>query len=208
MSIRSWRYTIWHFLGDAYYFARTGDDWFEVRHGIWRIWHETTAPARAIGQFFARIWKFRSILWNDFDWDHGYLLALMEFKFLNMMKYHRDNGHLMDNPTIAHELRECSEICRRVHSDNYCEAEHAAHEAKWGKSELTHTPAQEYGVDKLGKPKMFELHVVNPNATTPELKEQERKEQLAIFDLERQRKQADIDRLAELIRTRLENWWD
>jgi hypothetical protein len=208
MSIRSWRYTIWHFLEDVYYFARTGDRWFEVSSSAWKIWHETTAPVRAINRLFFRIWKYRNLLWNDEDWDHGYLLDILEFKFLNMMKYHRDHGHLMENPRIAHELRECSEICHRVHIDNYCEAEHAAHDAKWGETKFEHVPAKEYGVDKLGKPLMYELNISNPNATTPELEEQEKQEHRAIWDLERTRKQADLDRLAELIRTRLENWWD
>lgn len=208
MSIRSWRYTIWFFLRDVYYSLRTGEEWCEVRNNAWKVWNETIAPADAIGEFFYRVWKYRSILWNDFDWDHGYLLSMLEFKFLNMMKYHRDHGHLMDNPVMALELAECSEICHRVHKDNYCAAEYTAHEAKWGAAKFEHVPAEEYGVDKLGKPKMYSLNVTNPNATTPKLQEQEREEFLAIHKLEGDRRQADIDRLGQLISTKLLSWWD
>jgi hypothetical protein len=208
MSIRSWRYTIWYFLEHTYYSVRTGENWHEVRFDGWKIWNETTAPVRAVGDFFFRIWKYRNILWNDEDWDHGYLLGVLEFKFLNMMKYHRDHGHLMDNPKIAHELRECAEICHRVHKDDYCATELAAHEEKWGRAKIESTPAEEYGVDKLGKPKMYNLNISSPNANTPELKKQEVAEHREIWKLEAERKQADLDRLAELIRTRLGNWWD
>jgi hypothetical protein len=208
MSIRSWRYAIWRLLEDLYYFARTGERWHEVSYSAWKVWHETTTPARAIGQFFFRIWKYRNILWNDADWDHGYLLTLLEFKFLNMMKYHRDNGHTMDSDKIALELAGCAEICRRVHTDNYCETEHAAHEEKWGRAKFETLPAEEYGRDKLGEPKMYTLNIGHVNATTPELKEQEREEFRAIMRLEDERKQEDLNRLGELISAKLSGWWD
>ena len=208
MSIRFLRYTIWGFFEDLYYSVRTGDRWYEVKYSGWKVWHEATSPVRAFGNFFGRIWKYRDLLCHDADWDHSYLLSIMEFKFLNMMKYHRDYSHTLNGDKIALELAECAEICHRLQKDDYAAAEHAAHDAKWGESKMVTTPATEYGVDKLGKPKMFNMDITNPNATTPELQEQERQEHRVIWDLEKVRRQTDFDRLAELFRTRLDSWWD
>jgi hypothetical protein len=157
---------------------------------------------------FWRIWKYRDLLLHDFDWDHGYLLELLEIKFTNMMKYHRDHGHTMDADKIALELGECAEICHRLHKDDYIEAEILAHDEKWGEFKMDFTPDLEYGTDKLGKPKMFKSDFSRSGAPTLELQEQEKQEHRVIWGLEEQRRQADLDRLAELIRTRLLSWWD
>ncbi len=196
------------FLRDLYYFCRTGEEWHEVRYHAWKIWSDLIQPYRAVKYVFWRMWKYRSILWNDFGWDHGFLLELLELKFLNMAKYHRDHGITASRDEISMELFECAELCHRIHKDEYAEAEIAAHEAKWGKLHHEDIPLNdEYGTDKLGRPRMYQMKLWRDGANTPELEEQEITEHRVIWDLEKQRKEADLKRLGELIQ-KMENWWD
>lgn len=201
-------YSLKSFFRHLYYSIRTNEEWFEVKYDGWQVYHESTQPIRAVYYVFWRIWKYRSILWNDFDWDHNFLLAILELKFTNMMKYHRDHGITDSSPELVHELSECAEICHRLRENDYGKDLDELHEEKWGKTYSWFEPAEEYGVDKLGKPKMFAWHAERPNALTDEDKEQERQEHRNIWEIEEQRKKADLERLAELIRTRTEYWWD
>jgi len=206
MSVRSLRFSIRFFLKHFFHSLRTREQWFEVKHYGWKIYRELTQPIRAVYYVFWRMWKYRILLWNDFDWDEGFLLSILETKFLNMMKYHRDHSHVEGNVVTTHELRECAEICYRLQNKNYYTADlDAAHDAKWGKLEVQWTPAD---YDKLGRPLTHRMDFMRDNATTEELKNQELQEQREIWATEERLKQADLDRLAELIRTRMETWWD
>ncbi len=208
MSFRDVRFSVKYFFKDLYYFLRTGDQWYEVKYQAWKIYREITQPLRAVKYVFWRMWKYRSILWNDFDWDHGFLLELLELKFLNMAKYHRDYGITECRGEIAMELFECAELCHRIHEDDYTRVEEDAHEAKWGKIQDEHIPLiDEFGTDKLGNPKMYQWKMWRDKANTEELKEQELAEHRVIWDLAAQRKAADLKRLGELIQ-KMEYWWD
>src|SRR5260370_1683559 len=127
----------WH----LYYFVRTGDSGLEVKYAWHKLWKELTQPLRWVKYVFWRLWIYREVLMYDFHWDHGFLLTLLEIKFLQMGKYHRDHGICNERADVALELFECAELCHRIHEDDYTKVEDAAHEEKWGKAKFSHPPA-------------------------------------------------------------------
>lgn len=207
MSFRDVRFAASRLCGNLYYFARTGEEWFEVSYATWKLYHEITQPFRAVYYVFWRIWKYRSILWNDFDWDHHFLLDLLELKFKSMGHYHLHHGNLERSGETALELFDLAETIQRIRKEDYTIAEDAAHEAKWGKASFNMPPAMEYGTDKLGKPRMYSWHMQVPNATTKDLEKQESEERRAIYKLGEDRLQADVKHLSEGF-LKIMEWWD
>lgn len=54
------------------------------------------------------------IIWHDRDWDHHYLLKLMEFKFRKMAAYHETQGHTLQAPKTARQLKVAATLCKRL----------------------------------------------------------------------------------------------
>lgn len=59
------------------------------------------------------------IVWNDRDWDEGYLMILMQKKLEQMEKLHREHGHSENSTEIADEIKECLNSLSRVMEDDY-----------------------------------------------------------------------------------------
>lgn len=64
------------------------------------------------------LFEWLPIIWFDRDWDHSFLLTLLEFKFSRMAKV-QSNGHSMSGPRYAKQLRVCAELARRLNEDDY-----------------------------------------------------------------------------------------
>lgn len=70
---------------------------------------------------------YAPVIWRDRDWDHAFLLRLLELKFFRMSEYHRKHGITESAPKIARELSSLSETCKRLAMDNYYEIAFADH---------------------------------------------------------------------------------
>jgi hypothetical protein len=74
----------------------------------------------------ARLWQnvqnlvhWLPIIWRDRDWDHAYLLEIMEFKFRRMAIYHETKGHTVNRMRTARQLRVGATLCKRLREDTY-----------------------------------------------------------------------------------------
>jgi hypothetical protein len=65
------------------------------------------------------LWAYTPIIWRTREWDHAYLLELMEFKMRRMAVAIGDNGHLLHGDRHGRQLRVCAELCRRIREDEY-----------------------------------------------------------------------------------------
>lgn len=143
---------------------------------------------------------FAPIVWKDRYWDHAFLLDLMEFKLRQMAWYHQKYGHTLNADKKALEMIEAAGICNRLRREEYGEDRYDQHDEKWGRIKLPKFR------DEQGR--RITLTINRENVRTPESKEQESKEFEDIFQFEQLAQQRDLDRLAELFRTRLLGWWD
>jgi hypothetical protein len=59
------------------------------------------------------------LVWKDADWDHIFLLELMEQKMTWMAEYHEQHGHTVSAPRTARQLRVAARLCARIRRDKY-----------------------------------------------------------------------------------------
>jgi len=61
------------------------------------------------------------ILWNNFDWDHSFLLDILEYK-LGKMKYYFENDGILikeDADNIVNQLTLCINACKQLNTEEY-----------------------------------------------------------------------------------------
>lgn len=64
-------------------------------------------------------WKYKSIIWNDRDWDYYFLLNLMEFKARNMSNEIRRYGDTVDSENKADELERFACLIKQLKEENF-----------------------------------------------------------------------------------------
>lgn len=98
----------------------------------------------SILRFFYRLRHFLEvlrdylpILWNDFDWDWGFLFRLVEKKLERMEKHFREDKICLSSNKDARNMRICKNLLRRLREEEYIQeevhkifSEHRKHEHK------------------------------------------------------------------------------
>ncbi len=78
------------------------------------MWWDFTAGVSNLVRWFP-------VVWRDRDFDHAYLLAVMEFKFKSMAdSFERRSMHVNGERDVR-QLRVCAELCKRLREDEYLE---------------------------------------------------------------------------------------
>ena len=66
--------------------------------------------------------KWLKIIWNDRDFDYGYLYEIMYLKLENMQKFFEsDNTCSMGAEVYAKQIRECKELLKRIMNEEVFE---------------------------------------------------------------------------------------
>jgi hypothetical protein len=141
---------------------------------------------RDIWQGVQNLDDYFGLIWRDRDWDHSFLLALMEFKLRRMSKHIGGRGVHVSAKLDARRMLNAAEACRRIHADEYCDAEYEALMAKYG-----YRPDGDF------------LAWLNRHTSS-----EERAEYRAIFDRNETAIHKDLTLLADLLREHLREWWD
>lgn len=89
---------------------------FEIGYQISKF---VTTPIRQFFDGIANIFKFLPIVWRDRDWDHSFLLTIIEFKLRNMAHYHKNYGMTTVRNKIAKKLTKMADITDRISENNY-----------------------------------------------------------------------------------------
>lgn len=134
------------------------------------------------------------IIWQDKDWDHYYLLAILRHKMNSMVKFY-DGPHAwgIDSPIRAHEMKVCRLILDRLIEDDYNREGYDAHDEKWGELEFTTNDKGAMTITRKNRNMNEEL---------------EQKEYKVVYEREEKLHQSDIENLFETIRNNLRKWWD
>ena len=160
--------------------------------------HSLLKPYYAVTDFFTRLRERigRSLAYAKFgymhyDFDSAYLYSIMAFK-LRRIRICLVNGLAVQEETDMETLDEAIDICDRLFGEDYEEKYDVIHSAKWGELEFLFEPT---------------FHSVRKNINTEEEKAQEWKERLDIYNRAEQDRLVDIDRFAEILKTRAKAWW-
>ena len=131
------------------------------------------------------LWKYRKIIWNDRDFDHFYLLELVEFKLRNMSDMQKNHGHSTVSKDISEELLEAADLVKQLKDDDFMDYSHI--DEKFGELEfLDNTlkrPLEYDNEEEIARLTLEEMHRSNK---------------------EKQRVQRKLFNLLK----KYENWWD
>lgn len=165
--------------------------------------------------FFGLIWPFEKIirktikiiqyipiLWHDEDWDYSYFLELMKYKIGRMRKCIVKHNLILKAEEVAAEMKHVEDLIQKYLDHDFCRDLHEAHEKKWGEVRDLSEPIEVDGQT------MYTWDISREKATSPELKQQEKDEQHAIYIKQNKEEQKTLDDIFSCLRLYLERWWD
>lgn len=66
-----------------------------------------------------RFFEWLPIVWRDQPWGYGYLWPILEHKFAQMERHHREAQFVAGWEETADELRRARLVCERLRRDDY-----------------------------------------------------------------------------------------
>lgn len=139
-----------------------------------------------------RVWF--KLIWSDRNWDYHYIYVILRHKLDLMEKSIRRNGNHTEADSDADQIKECVDILDRLVNDVYFDLAYKDYEEKWGEIKF--------------KVEENRLQLDNPNVKTPEDHEEERHDFKNAMMKENILKEKDINRLFDLMKNNIQNWWD
>lgn len=180
--------------------------WYESDMNWWwnlrNIWSNLTHPFTRVFWWIIKSAQYSWFLRGDFDWDYSYILLLLQYKLKRTRKRILDNNIILRSEEVAAQIKHAEDLIQNWHDHNWCEDLQKAHEEKWGDTVDLSEP-----IDVNGKT-IYTWDMSREKATTPELKDQEKKEQRVIYQAMEDAEQQNYDELFSHLRKHIQEWWD
>lgn len=150
--------------------------------------------------FAKTLWAYKGILWSDRDYDHAFILVLLQFKIRRtkeyMAKWQRHTRWKLD---VAN-MQKAEDMIETILTSSYDKELVEAHDAKWGPSHHYHLPVPN-GTGSF-------LRSDRPNIRTPEDKKKERQEYSKMLDKMIKSEEKAWHKLWTHLDKHLREWWD
>ena len=169
---------------------------------IKEILYKLASPFRYIKRLYRRVkrgYKWAKFMDTNYEWDALTLYNLIGFKLEEVQKCILEDPYHEHQPKDVKALRVAIKLTKRLHSDFYEERCYDRHERKWGKLLTESMPIENSHCISLKMWREF--------ATTPELKEQERKECLDGLRNVEHFVNRDKTLLFNILKDNLSIWW-
>jgi hypothetical protein len=134
------------------------------------------------------------IIWKDRNWDYLFIFIILRHKLHLMEKSIRENENHTEATRDADQIKECVDILDRLVDDVYFDLAYKEYEEKWGEIAF--------------KLENNQLSTASPKAQTPEEHEEERHDFKNATMKESILKEKDINKLFNLLKKNIQNWWD
>lgn len=157
--------------------------------GFFRRYYERASRSLAYARFG----------WLHYDFDSAFIYDLMAFKMRRLLDC-LIHGHAIQEKENMDALREAIKICDRLHEGEYDAKYYKLHEKKWGKLKTWFTPIEGSTSSRWNS--------TRKNIKTKSDERREIKDHRRIWVLEEQDRNADVDRLAEILKKYERSWWD
>jgi hypothetical protein len=169
---------------------------------IWPI----TDNYRRTKERVLRSYDYARFGWLNFDFDFAYVYHLLEFKLKRVQKCLK-NGVSVQEPEDTAALKELIKIVERLGKGEYDERYRIEHDKIWGKLETKTTP----NYDDKGKVTGYAWNSWRkncPEGAPKKIKDKERKEFMACYELAENDRIRDIKRLSEILIHSSPKFWD
>jgi len=163
---------------------------FEIFDKIYSfIFHHITSIKNLI--------KWFPLIYRDRQFDHNYLLNIMEFKLSLMEDYFKNHGITVSSEKDSKRIKICKNLCKRL-SYGYSEmlyGENSSHYKKWGSIEIL--------TDEEHK-----LSIKHKNCKTDKDFADEKKEHDKLMKREEYLQEQDLNLLFKTMKKYMLGWWD
>ena len=156
---------------------------------------------KRIVRFVGKVFAYLPVLWRDEDYDYAHILSLLQYKLKRTRLHILKHDIILDAQEVADQITHAETLIQRLQDDDYLPELEKAHTEKYG--EQINTSRQ-----SANNPDCDIWTYHRAKATTPELHEQERKEQQEIWRLVEEAREKDWNELFLFLRDNVRNWWD
>ncbi len=147
------------------------------------------------------------IIWNDRDWDQGYLFDLLEYKLKRMEKFfNSDDACTETAKDHAKEMRETLDALELFHGEDILTKEWEEHYEKYGRPKWEEL---ELDNEKLAKKGFKRCRSYNEKCKDDEaLQEECNNEMTALFTLEEEKRTECLEYAFNIMKKHIQSWWD
>lgn len=161
------------------------DDFIEeMKDKIERIYYNVKNGLR-------NLWKWRKVVWNDRPWDYVYIFKALRFKLEDTQKC--IDGTFVGSEEEVKKIKSLIEAIDRIIEDDYVSEEYKEMDKKYGTLEMLFNDDNTITMTRTN--------------LKEEDKETERKETLALAELEADRRQNDINFVFDTMKNDIQRWW-
>lgn len=172
------------------------------------------------------LWRWFPVIWNDRDWDHHFLLKILETKLDHMETFfNSDNPIICEASEVAMQIGIAKRACSRLIEDNvYHDMAFKEHDERWGKIEISSKPStDEWEIldvqDDLGRTSRlnvrtykgrpnFHQMIISRSRCKPEEEAEENESSRQCYKIVDELKQFDKETCFDTIRDKYSWWWD
>lgn len=173
-----------------------------LRYGIEEFFNNLTYPFLQLISNIKRIIDYTPLLWKDRDWDHSYLMDMIQFKLLRIEKT-LIKGHCEHNLHLMRDLRSMINLLKRHSKNDYNDMVFKDHIKKWGKLKFN------FGKKiQSGQTYISENCVTRTKIKSKQDEEIEGRESQKLYKKVKYLEQQDLDFFFKLFRKRVESLWD
>jgi hypothetical protein len=137
-----------------------------------------------------RLYTWLPVLWEDRDWDYGFILDILEFKIKQSRLYIEKYGSHLHKDIDTKSMRIAEILIDRIKNDKYSKLVLEEHAKKWG----------EYDFD--GR------YVTRTKVITKYDAELELAETQKIYEHKEYLRKQDWDYLCKHLKDNMAKWWD
>lgn len=160
--------------------------------------HNIEFPIKSFFKGISNLWKWKSVIWKDRDFDYVYLLIILKFKIDNMIDLYDYRDRYIGQEKHREKLKRCSILLHRLINNEYQENIMKPHDKKWGKIKFDWEKCDNEN---------YKLLVDRDNVLTEQDEEKERKEFMKLMKHVNYLENQDIDYLFHLMKKHLRSWW-
>lgn len=156
---------------------------------------------RNIKTGLVNLWKWKSVVWNDRDFDYYNLYVILQFKLKQMHKRFEKDDVYVNQGKDAKRIKICCLLLDRLtneffYHENACKN----HDKKWGKLNVDFVPCED-------RPNFSRMKTTRENIKTVKDEKQENKEFLRCIEHEEYLKKQDLGLLCKMLNKYSRTWW-
>lgn len=164
------------------------------RKFFYKFFRTFVRPVRKLPRKVVKLLKWFPIIWKDEDWDYHFIYEILKHKLRFTRECISKYGYHANKETVCKHIRMAEILIERIQKDEYTEAADKEHLLKWGPLEFRSV----WGGTILGRAKVY----------SEEERKRENEESLRITKHGMYMRKQDETLLFELLRKRINTFWD